>query len=494
MEFLDTIKLSFGNNLLLGNTPAGKISLEQIGNRYKKVPEALEVEAFGLFDSNTNNFNTYYPDVTAEDLAPKDSDFITPTFRALSEVIVHKEWNPVDFSLNSVLRKSMPLLRGQTVNADHETAIGNSLGAISEVAWEESYKAKGGVIIPAGINSILKIDGKSNPKIARAILMDPPAIHSTSVTVKFLWEKSHPELSQDDFYSKIGSKAEDGKLIRRVATMVKAYHEISLVSHGADPYAQLVKDGGIVNPKYANVTYNSAKEIPGELKSLAKHYYFNFKSDVIENSIPEEIIYNGDDNPSQQTQTMKKELLLVLSALASIQGITFANPNEPTETELTDAESKLKEFLTANENTAKLLATQTEEVTRLKLVETAHTELLAKGTGKETQEFVNARTEELRTVSLANYNKLNPTPDAKITEMLSKADYNTLEALNLGYTTQLEEKYPMSCGKCGSTEVSRASAKIGEGGEDGLDGLTKLIQSKKNAQASGINAMNTPTT
>ena len=46
-------------------------------------------------------------------------------------------------------------------------------------------------------------------------MMDPPAIHSNSVTVRFSWEKSHPELTDQQFYDKIGSYDKDGKLIKR---------------------------------------------------------------------------------------------------------------------------------------------------------------------------------------------------------------------------------------------------------------------------------------
>lgn len=458
MQFPETIRLSFENNLILGNTP-DKITLDMVANRGKKMPEFLDVESFGLFDSNTSNYNTYYPDVKAEDLQPKEDDFITPTFRALSEVIVHKEWNPVDFSANNVLKKSMSLLKGQSVYPDHEATVGNSLGAVMEVAWEESYKAKNGILIPAGINSKLKIDGKSNPKIARAILMDPPSIHSTSVTVNFLWEKSHPELSQEDFFNKLGSPAADGKLVRRVATLVKKYNEISFVTHGADPFAQLIKDGTIVNPKYANVSYNSIKGIPGDLKSHAKHFYFNFKSDVLENAaetaIPPKTI---DINTSKlKDHPMNKELLIMLAAF---MGVTVANAENPTDAELLEIKNKLTPAITKAQADAAALVTKEAEITRLKEVETKYTALqTTSGDAVALKAFQDKITGDLRTLVVADYTKLaDGKPEKAITDMLASADYNTLMALGTSYAQQLNDKYPLTCKGCGGKDINRASA------------------------------------
>lgn len=99
------------------------------------------------------DYNTYYPNLDKSELTPKDEEFIEPMFRLLSETIVSKNWNPTDFGQNGVLKASMKLLLGQTVNCDHETNIGNAIGAVSQVMWQESYK-DGSFTIPAGINGI----------------------------------------------------------------------------------------------------------------------------------------------------------------------------------------------------------------------------------------------------------------------------------------------------------------------------------------------------
>jgi hypothetical protein len=273
MAYLERIRLGFGNNLVIGNSgPAMK--LDKLIHTHNPT---IQVESFGLFDSAAPNFNTYYPEVEAKDLTPNDAEFVEPVYRALSEVTVHKRYNPIDFSMNGALKKSMGLLRGQTIYPNHEAMVGNELGAVSEVSWEDSFK-QGNILIPAGINAKMKIDGKSHPRIARGINMNPPSIHSTSVTVEFLWEKSH-DIPADEFFSKLATYDKSGQQYRRIATEIKKYDEISFVSHGADPFAQKKnEDGGIANPQHANRTYNS------EEKKAQRWFFFDFKTDTISNN------------------------------------------------------------------------------------------------------------------------------------------------------------------------------------------------------------------
>lgn len=487
----DIIKLSFGNNLILGNCPK-KLTLDKIAN--KNMQEQREIESFGLFDTSQPNYTTYYPEVTAEDLAPKDNEFIYPVYRSLSEVIVHKSHNPVDFSQNGVLQQSMKLLNGQAVNADHETAIGNSMGVIMESFWEESYKTKSGLIVPAGINSKLKIDGKSNPRIARGIMMDPPSIHSTSVTVEFAWEQSHPKMAREEFFSKIGTFDEKGELIMRVANKIKRYHEISLVSHGADPYAQKINDAGeINNPLFADISYNSAhpKDAP-----KSKFFFFDLKSEILENS-ENSIPKNSNNNkPTQNNLNMNKTLL----AFAALMGLSF---NEGIED--ADATAQVQNKITEMVNAATLKETtitelreaataQEAEVIRLKDIETKYnTEkaLLANVTSLEA--FKNKATEKLKAEVSKAYGILSAAkPDATITELIENGSFETLTALNIQYTTQLEEKFPTSCKKCGSKEVSRASAKLAETEDDAntATDAESVMEKLRAAKKKGANMLN----
>lgn len=452
--WLDTIKLGFYNNLILGDTPT-VLDAEKIIDVLMKERQMV-IESFGLFDSSTPNYTTYYPEVKAEDLKPKADEFIEPLFRALSEVIVHKNWNPVDFSQGNVLKNSKGLLIGATVNPDHESSmVGNAIGAVSKVAWEDSYKTDKGIVVPAGINAVLKIDGKSNPRIARGVMMDPPSIHSSSVTVQFMWDKSH-DLPDDEFFQKLGTKDKEGVMIRRMATKIKKYPEISLVHHGADPYAQKVnEDGEINNPKYADTSYNSETI---QKRKDQKYFTFDMKTDLIanaeENTIP--AISNDNSNPSDM-----KEFLVKLAAKL---GITAGEHTE--ESLMAALAVKLTELSTANTS----VTTLTAEVARLKPLET---ELIAlKAAQPNAEKMASLVAFETKIISDARarvttaYNKLKDNkPDANITAMIAGAtNLESLLALETEYTTQLEAKFPQACGACGSTNITRASSK--PSGED----------------------------
>lgn len=469
--FFDEIKLAFGYNLVMGNCPS-KLTLERVAEKCEQHP--TDVESYGLFDTSQPNYTTYYNDITADDLTPKDSDFIEPIYRALSEVIVHKNWNPVDFSMGGVLKKSMPLLMGQTIYPDHEPATGNALGAVSGVGWQNAYTTPNGIKVPAGINAKMKVDGKSNPRIARGIMMDPPSIHSTSVTVQFLWDKSHA-LDDNEFFSKLGTFDKDGKMIRRIATSVKNYKELSFVPRGADPYAQKTDEKGrIVNPQYAHIAYNS--EQLTEFRKTSKFFYFDWKQDVLansENTIP---IESNDNNNEKM-----KEILL---AFAAALGVTGENPTQEAvlaaittrSTELTNAQSQVTQLTaTATTNQA--------EITRLKALET---ELIALKASNPTAAQLTAL-EAFKTQVLTDkrakvtevYNKLKDNkPDTSITTMIAAAEGPALDALLTEYQTQLEAKFPAKCGKCGSTSITRASA-VNPGEDPG-----KTLTNKDNSEVS----------
>lgn len=457
MEYLDQIKLGFGNNLVMGWVPPG-LDLDKVSNKLKSEHND-DIESFGLFDTSQPNYTNYYPDVKAEDLTPKDSEFIEPLFRALSEVIVHKDWNPVDFSANSVLKNSMGLLKGATVNPDHESRIvGNALGAVSKVGWQESYKTDKGIIVPAGINANLKIDGKSNPRIARAIMMDPPSIHSTSVTVQFLWDKSHASLSDEEFFKKLGTYDKDGKMIRRMATKVKKYPEISLVHHGADPFAQKTDENGkIINPMYADTSYNSEQLI--SFRKNQKHFFFDFKTDLIANEEKNTIPIDSNDNKTILNMDFLKQLALALGLPAD------KHTEEAVLAAITAAATQATTLQASLDSATATNTTNATEITRLKVLETELTTLKASNPTAESlaalKTFQETTITNKRNLVTAIYNKTSSgKPVAGITAMIGAADMAALEALEIQYNTELEAMYPSSCKKCGSKDITKASAVI----------------------------------
>src|SRR5690554_2420742 len=94
-EYFETIRLVAGHSIIMSHLP-NVLSLGNVSNKLSTNPSQV-IESFGLFDSSTPNYTTYYPDVTEEDLKPKDSDFIEPVFRMLSNTVVHQHYNPIEF-------------------------------------------------------------------------------------------------------------------------------------------------------------------------------------------------------------------------------------------------------------------------------------------------------------------------------------------------------------------------------------------------------------
>lgn len=469
-SFVDSLTIGQGHTIMTSNVPDNIGAQRFIEDYYKwKQPTPESITQFGLFGSDLN-YHTYYPDVKVEELHPQDAEFIHPVFRLLSATIVSKNWNPTDFGhIDGVLKNSMNLLLGQTVNCDHSTDVGNAIGSVSEVYWQEGYK-DGKIIIPAGINGVLKIDGKANPRIARGILMEPPSIHSNSVTVQFCWEKSHPELSDSEFYDKIGTYDSKGQLIRRIVTEIIRYHETSLVSHGADPYAQKInQDGKLNNPIFAHRTWSSYSEYT---ESKDKIYTFEDYKEPTTNDTPtdnnkgetssqkESPEINNNSNPISQ---MDKELQAFLESLFGEGRLTLAEGQEMNQE---NALSAISALVASQANHQGEIDALNETVNNL----TTERDSLQCQVTALNERFANlepmanigkSHLTSLREQCVTTYKKLKADDaDESIINMLNAetTGIQTLTSLLADYTTRLNEKFPMKCSACGSTDISRASS------------------------------------
>lgn len=450
-ERVDIITLGAGHSILVGYKPASIPSQVFTDNYFEKTKVKETINSFGLFGSDID-YNTYYPDVNPEEFTPKDDEFIEPTFRMLSACIVSKNWLPTDFSKPGVLKAAMELLVGQTVNCDHETNIGNAIGSVKEVAWQEAYKI-GDVEIPAGINAVLRLDAKANPRIARGIMMDPPSIHSNSVTVKFAWEKSHPNLSDDEFWNKLGSYDTDGVMICRVVTKIISFAETSLVSHGADPFAQKVdKDGKIVNPEYANRSYSSFSEVN---PSRGSYIFMDFKDkeSILHNTNHSFNEYHNKQNPNTNPEDSKNKTQMneeLATFIESLFGTGMLSLSEGKTANAEEVIALIKQNSSELVSLRASLSSKDSEIASLKETIETNKPMVTLGT---------AHLEEVRSNTLASYNKVaGETPDEAIVSLINGASMEVLVSLGKTYTSQLEEKFPMVCGECGSHKVSRASS------------------------------------
>ena len=456
-ERMESMIIGSGHTIMAGFLPTGVEPQTFSENFYRWNHVSKEsVEKLGLFGSDID-YNTYYPNLTKEDLTPNADEFIEPVFRLLSATIVSKNWNPTDFSQPGVLKASMRMLLGQTVNCDHSTDIGNAIGSVSQVMWQEGYK-DGNFMIPAGINGVLKIDGKANPRIARGILMDPPSIHSNSVTVQFKWEKSHPDMDDRDFWDKLGTYDEKGNMIRKVVTEVVRYLETSLVSHGADSFAQKIgEDGKIINPEFAKRTWTSFAEYQEDTK---KAYYFtDFKEDINSyqenNDTPQN---NINTNNSLNNNTMNKELKEFLEKLFGDNLLSLSEGQEvSTELALSAVQSlvngkktletKITNLTTEKDQLTEQITQKDAEIANLTAMSTVGKNYIA----------------SLREEVVGNYKKLKgDKADETIVTMLNAetTGLQTLISLNKDYKAQLEEKFPLTCSKCGSHDVTRSSSVV----------------------------------
>lgn len=468
-RMVDTMVLGSGHSMMVGNL-TNKIALPSFSEKFYQASR-VEVNKFGLFGSNTD-YNTYYPDVTPEDVKPKDNEFIEPVFRMLSNCIVAKNYMPTEFP-KDILKASMGLLLGQTVNCDHETEIGNAIGSVKEVSWQNAYTDETmGIEIPAGINAVLKIDAKANPRIARGIMMDPPSIHSNSVTVQFEWKPSHSFEKEWEFYDKLGTIAEDGTMVRRIVTKIISYKETSLVSHGADPFAQIIKNGKINNPQYAGATYYSFSDMPpmDEKTLRSKIAYLDFK-DIRSNNImynTSKPNYEGNQNPKIQNDM--NELQKFLDQLFSDGVLSLAEGSTPS---MEVALSQVKDLVVAKNSLTQEKAKADQKISELQGEVTSLKEQISAN-----QAMVNIGTShlsEVRSSAIASYKKLygDDKVDQNILALLEADSTNieTLLSLKATYDAQLDEKFPMRCAKCGSHDVSRASSSIQ--GNDPEDGTMK---------------------
>lgn len=465
-EHLDSMVIGQGHTIMAGYIPEAVGAQTFSENYYKwKNPTPDSIAQFGFWGGDID-YNTYYPNLDKSELTPKDEEFIEPMFRLLSETIVSKNWNPTDFGQNGVLKASMKMLLGQTVNCDHETNIGNAIGAVSQVMWQESYK-DGSFTIPAGINGILKIDGKANPRIARGILMEPPSIHSNSVTVQFKWDKSHPQMEDNEFYRKLGTYDSKGVMVRRMVTEIVRYLETSLVSHGADSFAQKIgSDGKIINPTFAKRTWASYEEYRDD---KSKQYFFtDYKSDLTSYQEKDDTQGSFNDNDAKDNQSNEKnsmnELQKFLESLFGDNLLTLEEGKEMNQETVVACIQSLvssrNELQTSVDNLTTEKNSLTEQVTNLN-AEVANLKEMAT-VGKN-------HIASLREDAVATYKKLmGDNADETIVTMLNAetTGITTLVSLTKDYQARLEEKFPLTCSKCGSKDVNRASSVT----EDGTQG------------------------
>lgn len=325
---------------------------------------------------NSDNFNYE----RAADILPTPDDYITVPFRAISKSIIPGHW--IDWSKDNVLKDSLQLLFGQTVYANHDfTDVSQWLGSVASVDWDEAGDQSNGV---PGINVEYKIDALMNPRIARGLLMDPPAIHSTSMTVLFKYEFSHPEIAAENrwrFFDLLGEEVE-GEIVRLIVTEILEYWEASLVFQGADRLAKQRKN----TEEFAEMSAQTGDDTsPSQLNTGVKTMKL-----TAEQKTKLGIEFDGDDVP-------ETEIAAAAEALAD--RVASFGPFDPANIAQLTAEAEAGKKFTEN---------QREEVRRLaRLAESVEKDL-----------------------------------PPVIEKQIAAADFDTLVELETYYTQKAADKFP----------------------------------------------------
>jgi hypothetical protein len=206
--------------------------------RSRLAAEQVQVASQFTRQHNVKNENFNYE--KAADILPRAEDAIFVDFRALSKTVVAGHW--LDWTKDGVLEEGVGKLEGATVCPNHEFwDINNALGSVSKAWWDAEGKNSNGV---PGINATYSIDALMNPKVARGLLWNPPYIHSTSLTVLFQFDFSHPQLVEERrFWNLLGEEV-DGEIVRLIVTKILEIWEASLVFQGADRMAKKIGSGG----------------------------------------------------------------------------------------------------------------------------------------------------------------------------------------------------------------------------------------------------------
>jgi len=440
------VRLTASHSLFVGHRPPSVKCEEGLCENILSEATEESVAQFGLF-GGSNDLNKFYPELTADDWTPKDADFIQPVYRALSETVVYQfGYIPIDFSKEGILKASMAKLKGQTVNTNHDTEVENAVGAVSSVKWQEATKV-GGVKVPAGINATFKIDAKSNPRLARGILMDPPAIHSDSVTVRFKHEPSHTFEDKDEFWRKLGTFDEDGKLIRLIVTDLISYKEVSLVSHGADPYAQVVNEDNEINdPKYAAAVYNfkdnnSINNKPRKSENM-EFTELLAKLGLQDSGIKDwqELVAHFNKEPEAAPEVALYNALVEVDADLTPASLTALRENQ-----VADGQVILQE--------GQEIVTEAQTATLNKVEELGGLEKVEAGISLGDQMLTQIRSNAVRDYKLIAKDGAS---DAIIGQ-IEAADLDAAKAFESHYHQEVEKAVPLKCGECGSDNVSRAS-------------------------------------
>lgn len=296
-------------------------------------------------------------------------------------------------------------------------------------------------------------------------------------------------MEESEFYQKLGTYDSKGEMVRRIVTEVVRYMETSLVSHGADSFAQKIgSDGKIINPTFAKRTWSSYEEYRDD---KSKQYFFtDYKSDF--SSFQEKDDTQGSFNDNQEgdeksktnnKENMNEELQKFLESLFGKDMLTLGEGQEMSQEAavslIQNLVSSRNELQTSVDNLTTEKNSLTEQVTNLNAQVANLTEMATVGKN---------HIASLRENAVGTYKKLmGENADETIVTMLNAetTGITTLISLTKDYQARLEEKFPLTCAKCGSKDVNRASS-VSETEEEGKTGAEDTTKNQEPSSTGSV--------
>ena len=238
--------------------------------------------------------------------------------------------------------------------------------------------------------------------------------------------------------------------------------ELSLVSHGADPFAKkLDENGKIVLPNFA-----SSQSVKVDQTNFAYNVdWRNLKSVLNEETNSFNGLFKLNINQDNQKVMTVEEIINLASQTLGLSGLTAENIKtnleqyKANQDKLVDPASLKLGDVTGWDKIQESFSAMVTELTELRAL-------------KEKESFINAGEEYLNNLrtEATNFYKLSleegKEEDEAIIALINKADVKEAKALLSQYQTQVEKDAPLTCQSCGGHDISRASFKGNDNQED----------------------------
>ncbi|WP_016759398.1 hypothetical protein [Leptospira weilii] len=325
----------------------------------------------------------------------ESSPYVEFQFRMLSKTLIEGYW--IDFSKDNVLKDALNLFETK-IFKDHETNVENSIGHVLNPIWSNSQKLE-------GIDGTYRIFKAFGASIIDRLVTDPPILDSTSVGIRFTYERSHPDL--DYFYSNLGREI-DGHVVRFIITKILSVPETSIVYAGADPNAKRLS---IHNTSY------------------------HFNEDINSSDLGEEEIQTEENN-------MKLNVKLITALGVALESLGLEKQGEEVELTQEKAEVIFKQMGSKVSSLETSLSSYAG-LTNLDKFPAGFDHKANVANLKSLLEEPNKILEFNRSEVLKAYRLfVNGKADSTIEDLINNADLKQVKALGVQYGIKLEEKFP----------------------------------------------------